>query len=248
MQQFQTGPITREPLHSQVAERLRELISHGELAPGDRLNERILCEQFGISRTPLREAIKILSLEGLVQLLPNRGAVVTELTRDEAEDMFQVMAAMEALGGELACRRATDWDVAEIRSLHEEMAEYYAQGNRPEYFRVNQRIHERIIECARNEELTAIYRQLARRIQRGRYMANFSQERWAQAVREHEEMLNALSRRDSERLKAILKGHLENKFAAIQAWLANDEKGETAASTVWTSPDIAAELVPNTDK
>src|SRR5690606_13876427 len=113
--------VTPRPLHIEVADRLRDLITQGELAAGDRLNERLLTERFTISRTPLREAIRMLAAEGLVRLLPNRGAVVCPITLADARDMFEVMAALEALAGELACKRAADGDNAEIAALHDQM-------------------------------------------------------------------------------------------------------------------------------
>lgn len=221
--------IGRRPLHDEVAARLRDLIIRGELAPGERLNERVLTERFGISRTPLREAIKVLSSEGLVELLPNRGAAVTRLTMADAEDMFQVMAALEALAGELACQRASDDDVAEVRALHYQMRAHHARRELAEYFRLNQRIHEKIVECARNAALTGVYRGLSGRIRRARYMANLSRERWDHAVEEHEQILGALVRRDGEALKALLRRHLENKFDVIRAALAEAAPAAAAA-------------------
>jgi DNA-binding GntR family transcriptional regulator len=215
--------INPRPLHNEVADRLRVLITRGELAPGDRLNERMLTERFGISRTPLREALRVLSSEGLVELLPNRGAAVTVITRADAEDMFQVMAVLEALGGELACQRASNENIAEITALHARMREYYAVGDLVGYFDFNQLIHQKIIDCARNQELSDAYRRIAVRIRRARYMANLSKPRWNEAMDEHEQMLAALSARDSERLKQLLALHLDNKAQVIQEWLAASE-------------------------
>lgn len=224
------GTINPRPLHNEVADRLRRLITRGELTPGQRLNERVLTERFGISRTPLREAFKVLSSEGLVKLLPNRGAIVTTLTRADAEDMFQVMAALEALGGELACRRASDRDIAEIEALHGQMRAYFDQGDLADYFELNQRIHQKIIDCAGNLELAEAYRRIAARIRRVRYMANLSRPRWDEAMDEHEQILSALVARDSERLKALLALHLKNKFEVIRDWLAETEAEEQNAT------------------
>lgn len=219
-------------MHSEVADRLRELIINGEIPARERLNERLLSERFNISRTPLREAIKILSLEGLVELLPNRGAVVTELTLREVEELFQVVGSLEALAGELACARATNKDLAEVSALHFEMAEHFQNGDRPEYYRLNQRIHQKIVGCAQNTELAKVYSNLSLRLDRARYMANFSQERWAQAMKEHENILNALQKRDSAALKTILKEHLDHKFAVLKQWLIeNGDEGKANANT-----------------
>lgn len=227
-------PISPRPLHSEVADRLRELIVQGELEPGDRLNERLLTERFGISRTPLREAIKMLASEGLVQLLPNRGATVTPITRKSTLELFQVMGALESLAGELACSRASDRDIAEITRLHELMRGHYERRELNEYFRLNQEIHQRMVECAGNDELADIYRRLSARLRRARYMANYSRERWDRAMAEHEQMLEALTQRQAKRLNALLSSHLDNKQKVIEDWLdtiAGDEAEPRANSS-----------------
>jgi DNA-binding GntR family transcriptional regulator len=208
-------PITRASLHGQVVARLRDLIIEGELRPGERIPERILCERFGISRTPLREALKVLASEGLIELLPNRGARVARLEVKDVEDMFQVMGALEALSGSLACARITDEELAEIRALHYEMLAHYERRRLPEYFRLNQAIHEAILDAARNPILKATYLGLAGRVRHARYMANMSEARWAAAVKEHEAILAALAARDGERLARLLAEHLENKLAVV---------------------------------
>jgi DNA-binding GntR family transcriptional regulator len=209
--------ISRTALHHEVADRLRDLILRGELQPGEKLNERALSERFGISRTPLREAIKVLSTGGLVELQPNRGAIVTRLTRKQAEDLFQIMGALEGLAGELACERATEEDIADLRALHYQMLVHHTRGELPEYFAINQRIHHRIVECSRNAELASLYRSFSERVRSARYMANFSKERWDHAVQEHGQILAALEKRDGNRLKAILE------------WLAESEQQSSPA-------------------
>ena len=110
------------PRYGDVVSGIRDLIIKGELAPGSRVPERVLCEKFGVSRTPLREALKVLASEGLIDLLPNRGARIVDLTEDDIEEMFQVMGALESLAGELAARKITEEDLAELRALHYQMA------------------------------------------------------------------------------------------------------------------------------
>jgi len=215
----QRTPIARRALHDEVVRRLRELIFEGDLAPGARIPERELCERFGISRTPLREALKVLASEGLVDLQHHRGALVSRLTPEAVDDMFQVMGALEALAGENACRRARDQDIADIESLHRQMLEHYRRQELSDYFQINQRIHERLIEAAGNPALTNIYRGLSVRIRRARYMANLSPERWKQAVAEHEQILVALRARDGQRLSRLLREHLLHKADVVKAVL-----------------------------
>lgn len=210
-----TAPISRRPLHEEVVDRLRDLIVQGGIAPGARLNERVLSQQLGISRTPLREAIKLLATEGLVQLLPNRGAIVAPLERARLAETLHVMGALEGLAGELAATNARPQQVAEIRALHFEMCAMHARGDLAGYFRLNQAIHLKIVEAAGNAVLANAYRQLNANVRRARYMANLSKERWDDAVREHEQILAALEARDAPRLGLLLREHLASKLAAV---------------------------------
>jgi DNA-binding GntR family transcriptional regulator len=208
-----------ESLHEKLVSQLRDLIVEGEIEPGARISERLLCERFGVSRTPLREVLKVLASEGLVDLLPNRGARVARLEDRDVEDMFEVMAALEALSGRLACARISEPALADIRALHYRMLAHYARRQLPEYFRLNQAIHEAIVDAAENPVLKATYLGLSGRIRRARYLANMSNERWAAAVTEHQEILAALSERDGEKLARILDTHLKNKSIVVRGCL-----------------------------
>lgn len=208
-------PITRRPLHELAIDRLRDLIVQGDLSPGARLNERLLCERLGISRTPLREAIKLLATEGLVRLLPHRGAQVAPLEARRLVDTLQVMGAMEGLAGELACRHANAATLSQIRSLHDEMLGKYVARDLAGYFRCNQAIHLKIVEAGGNAVLASTYRQLNANVLRARYMANLSQDRWDAAVREHEAIMAALEARDAPKLTRLLREHLALKLAAV---------------------------------
>jgi len=207
-------PAPRVSLHATVVAQLRDLIVEGELAAGARLCERILCERLCVSRTPLREAFKVLASEGLVELLPHRGARVAPLDEADIAQLFEVMGALEALAGRLACARIEDAELAEIAALHYEMLAQYTRRRLPEYFRLNQAIHAAIVAAARNKVLSAAYQSLSGRIRRARYLANFSEERWREAVREHEAILTALQARDGARIGELLAAHLANKGSA----------------------------------
>ena len=208
-------PIARRPLHEEATERLRDLIVQGRLAPGSRLNERLLTAQLGVSRTPLREALKVLATEGLVELLPNRGAIVAQIDPARLSETLVVMGALEALAGELACGNASEAELGEIRALHYEMLANHARGDLAGYFKFNQAIHMKIVKYSGNAVLYQTYRQLNGNVRRARYMANLSRERWDAAVREHEEILAALSARDVERVRALLTDHLAHKLASV---------------------------------
>ena len=215
------APIHRRPLHEEAVNRLRDLIVQGQLLPGARLNERVLCQQLGISRTPLREAFKVLATEGLVELLPNRGAVVAGLDPTRLEQTFAVMGVLEALAGELACANATAKQLDDVRALHYEMLAAHARADLAGYFRHNQAIHLKLAEASGNPVLVHTYRQLNANVRRARYMANLSRERWDAAVREHEQILSALIARDAPRLKRLLAEHLTCKLASVLGALAD---------------------------
>lgn len=207
--------LERRSLHDALLEPLREMIVEGELEPGARIAEPDLCARFGVSRTPLREALKVLASEGLVELLPNRGAVVSRLRPDELAEVFPVIAALEALAGEYACEKASDAQIARIEGLHEAMLARHAAGDLPDYFRLNQQIHDAILAASGNATLAATHRALSLRIRRARYAANLSRARWDKAMDEHAGMLAALKARDGARLAALMRDHILAKAKAV---------------------------------
>jgi len=211
--------IERRPLHEEVAERLREMVIEGRLAPGMRLNERVLCELLRVSRTPLREAFKVLAAERLVELPPNRGARVVALARADVEELFELMGALEGLAGQLAAERRSQADLAEIRALHYEMMAAHARRDLPAYYGFNRRIHHAISLGARNAALAETYGGVNTRIQNLRFRSNFNHDKWDQAVKEHQAMLEALEEGDGPALRAILEQHLRHKRdAVLEQW------------------------------
>jgi DNA-binding GntR family transcriptional regulator len=223
--------VDRRVLHEAVAERLRELIVEGVLAPGAHLNERVLCAQLAVSRTPLREAFRTLAGEGIVELQPNRGAVVAAMRREDVEHAFELMATLEALAGELAARRATRAERDELRALHFEMLAAHARRDLPAYYRSNSAIHRRLVDCARNPVLADTYARLNARLQALRFRSNLNREKWDAAVAEHAAMIEALDAGDGARLSAVMRGHLDHKRATVLAQLdgAPDTPGTSEA-------------------
>ena len=205
-----------QSLHGEILTRLRDHIVEGNIPDGGRVPERQLCEMLGISRTPLREALKVLASEGLVELLPNRGARVRQMNQRDLEELFDVMGGLEGLAGRLACENITETEIAEIERLHYEMYGFYLHRDMHGYFRLNQLIHQRILEASRNATLLSAYASFAGRIRRVRYSANFARkrDRWGEAMREHEAILDALRRRAGSELSDILFKHLRNKRTA----------------------------------
>ncbi|GJD93469.1 GntR family transcriptional regulator [Methylobacterium iners] len=207
--------ISRRYLHDEVVDRMRDLIRSGELEPRARVNEGELTERFGISRTPLREAIKILATEGLLELLPNRGARVASLSQTEIEEMIEVIAGLEATAAELACRRISDDEVGAIEADHDAMVEAWKRRDTSAYFRLNRGIHEAIMEASGNATLESIYTSLSGRIQRSRYAVHQTEAQWAEAVAEHERMIALLHARDGAALATLMRTHIRAKKIAI---------------------------------
>jgi DNA-binding GntR family transcriptional regulator len=219
-------PIERATLPQNAAGQLRQMIFDGALAPATRLNERVLCERLGISRTPLREALRMLAAEGLVRVEPNRGAIVAPIERADIEATFEVLGALEGLAGELACARITEAELAEIKALHFEMRAHHARGDRAAYFAANQAIHARIAAAGGNAVLAETFEKLNARVKRVRYAANLGRARWDKAIAEHDEMIAALNARDGRALRAILESHLAGKRESVLAAFAADQSAE----------------------
>jgi DNA-binding GntR family transcriptional regulator len=198
-------------LHDEVVSRLRHVLMEGEIPPGAKIPERELCASLGISRTPLREALKVLAAEGLVVLLPNRGSRAAKLTQNDVKELFEVCEALEATAGELACPLISDEQLREIGALQASMVEHYRARDLPAYYRCNRLIHESIVRAADNAVLAGLYESISARIRRARFITPMSPEHWALAVQEHEGILNALQRRDASGLAHILRTHLRRK-------------------------------------
>jgi DNA-binding GntR family transcriptional regulator len=202
-----------------VAERLRGLIVEGELLPGSRLSERQLCERLGVSRTPLREALRRLAHDGLVALEPNRGAYVPTMSREAVRQSFELMGALEALAAELACERITDAEIDEIAALTFEMRACHARRDLPGYYRRNRAIHDHLNAAARNPLLDESSQRLNARIQNLRYRSNLDAHKWAAALEEHERMVALLRARDGAALSRLMREHLRRKADTVLAML-----------------------------
>jgi DNA-binding GntR family transcriptional regulator len=198
-------------LHQEVATRLRQRIVEGRIAPGAKLNERELSEELQVSRTPLREAIKLLAQEGLVDLLPHRGAVAVKLTETDIVHSFEVLAGLEAMSGQLAAQRITDAALRELRALHHEMLAAFERRDLSNYYRLNAAIHASINAAAANPVLAATYGRINARVQSMRFRTNQDEAKWRVAVQEHSLMMQTLADRDGAALGRVLTEHLHHK-------------------------------------
>ena len=200
--------IKRKALHEEVVDTLRERIIGGKLASGERLVEQQLCESLGISRTPLREAFKLLEKEGLVELRPNRGVHVSVMTAQEIVDLFEVVSDLERLAVGLAVQRMADKDFRNLQRRHETMLRLYHAGRRRECFQSDFEIHNFLVSKTGNQTLIDCHYTLMIRARRGRYLALFSQKRWDEAMHEHEQVMEAIDRRDGDAAATLLHKHV----------------------------------------
>ncbi len=210
------APIARVTLHEEVLTRLRDMIIDGSLQPGSRINEVQAGASLGVSRTPLREAIKTLASEGLVEIVPARGAVVRRFGERDVFHILEVLKSLEQTAAHLLCREASDEELAALTELHEEMMGLYRSRDRLPYFKCNQQIHSGIVRASGNPVLAETHDQLQSRIKRVRFVGNETQDRWAGAVAEHEEMCAAWKRRDGARLAAIVGLHLDRTMERVK--------------------------------
>lgn len=207
--------IDRSTLPAIIAEQLGEMIIEGIIEAGSKLNERELCEHLGVSRTPLREAFRLLASDGLIDIEPNRGARIPILSETDIRESFAILGVLEALSGELACQHATDEEIAQIQSLTDQMKASYAEHDLPTYYHLNRKIHSRINDAARNSLLEQVYTRLNRRIQNLRFQSNLNRNKWERAMQEHLAMIDALSRRDEVELSRLMRAHMQRKCEAI---------------------------------
>ncbi len=201
-----------QPSHAglveKVANYLREHIVMDHFQPGQRLPERKLALELQVSRTPMREALKILAAEGLVVISPNRGAVVADVSPADMKEKAYVLSVLEQAAAELTCAAASDDDIADLQALHYEMKASFLRRDRQNYFRINQDIHNRIVALSGNATLIDMHANLSRQLYRVRYLSNQKNEKWATAMEEHEAILAALEARDGKRVGQELRNHL----------------------------------------
>lgn len=208
-------PIERMSLHDQLVAKVREMIVTGELQAGAPLPERMLCETFGVSRTPLREAFKILANEGLIELRSHRTPVITPIDRDEIANIFDIMVALDGVAGIQAATLATDDDIARLNAMHERLVQLHRDAARTAYFRLNQEIHVEITRLAGNPVLLNIWTTLHANIFRARAVANYDARRWTESVEEHETFMALLRAGDAPGFAAALSLHTRKTGEAV---------------------------------
>ncbi|QHQ34375.1 GntR family transcriptional regulator [Algicella marina] len=216
----------QEPLSltEHVADKLREMVIRGQLAPGQHIVERKLCAELSVSRTPMREALKLLRQDGLVEIFRNRGARVAPYTAEDAIDLFEVISGMESIAASRAAERITDTELDALQEQHARIVHFHKTGNLDDYFPANSAVHAAILRIAANPVLANAHRRLMLLAQRGRYMAIMNPERWNQAVSEHGALMASLEARDPDAAREIWSGHLMNTGISVAAALRADSE------------------------
>lgn len=214
------APLSRRvPFARQVADLLRDQIIRGTLPPGARIVERSLCQSLDVSRTPLREALKLLEAEGLVEISQNKGARIMSFTPQEAARLFEVIAGLESLAAELAAQRMGADELARLDDLHTRMCAHYDRQEKDPYFELNTLIHDAVVRASDNPILIATHASLMLRARRGRYMAIIDPFRWEESVGEHTALMAALHARDAEAARRVWRRHLIRTGETVSAVL-----------------------------
>ena len=213
----------RKALHLEVVDAVRDMIVEGVLPQGHRISEGDLCGQLGISRTPMREALKVLASEGMVEIKPNRGTRVSQITLEDIGQLFEAVGSIECICGELATEKMSDGELRNLRSLNDRMTAHFNNGNRHEYFRLNQDIHNSIVELSRNSVLREVHQNIMIKVRRARYQAILSDERWKESMKEHDEILAAIESRNIEMVGKLIKEHVLKTGETIKQFFKADK-------------------------
>ncbi len=203
------------PLRDVVFITLRQAILKGQLKPGERLIEMNLCERMGVSRTPIREAIRKLELEGLVEMIPMCGARVAGITSKQLKDVLEVRAALDELAIRLACKRITDEELKELRDAMIKFEQVIKTGNEVKIVAQDVKFHDIIVEAGKNERLTQMVFNLSEQVYRYRYECIKDASLHNELVLEHREMFESICGKDEERAVRAVQNHIAKQKQAI---------------------------------
>jgi len=215
--------IHRLSLQEEIASRLREEIIEGVWEPGIRLHERVLCERYGVSRSPLREAFQIMTKEGLLELQANRGAVVTRPTLTDALENLEIVTVLESLAIELACKHADDEQLAKIEQLNSKMRDHCERNEILDYYELNNEIHKAVVMASGNSALVAMHEHVDRHITRLQKLSGALKDNPKTSMAEHERFVGALLNRNAAEAKAGLEAHLASVTEVIKKRIAESE-------------------------
>ena len=207
--------IQSQALYMQVADRLRDQIYQHELKPGDAIDEMALCERFGISRTPLREALKVLDSEGLIELIPRKGSFVRSMDIDELNELFPVMAVLEGLCAKEAVEHCAEQDLKQLNTMHEKLEAYAAEGSIDAYYEQNFVFHQAIQDLSGNKWLQRIIGDLRKVLRLARHMQLTIPGRLQASLEEHRQIMQAFNQHDPEMADQCMQNHLQQQWHSL---------------------------------
>ena len=207
-----TALLTPKPLYVEVAELVRQQIYSRELEPGSWIDEMKMVEKFGISRTPLREALKVLAAEGLVTMKPRRGAYVTEVSEKDLHDVYHLLSLLESDAAAVVAEKASDEQLQQLHDLHQDLAQ--AVSNADQFFHINERFHMALLAMCDNRFLSQTVADLRKVMKLNRHKSLFRQGRIEESLNEHAQILQALLDRQPERARAAMQQHFSNGLVA----------------------------------
>jgi DNA-binding GntR family transcriptional regulator len=210
----------RPSLYEEIADIIRDRIVEGGLPAGSFVDELALAAELEVSRTPIREALKALAFEGLIDIFPNQGSRVAKVTPEDARELIELLAQLEGFAGELICQRGSDEMLRSLTRTHEEMILAYHKGDRPTYFKLNQCIHDDIVAASGNKHLVEAHRRCTRRLRRIRYISNLQLTAWEQSVFDHEAMLKAVTARNAAATRKIMTDHAADIWETVRQLVA----------------------------
>jgi len=221
-----------KPLHQQVIDNLRDMIIESEIAPGSRVPERELCEMFGISRTPFREAMKVLESERLVELIPNRGAIVSQPTSELTQQKFELLTVLEGAAARWASERAKESEIDNLEEIAKKMTAHYESRDVARYFRVDQQFHQEIVNISKNDDLIHIHKNLLLHLRRSRYKSLLSHDDHLRQlfVDDHSKIIDAMRARDGQRAEHVIVEHNLRVLAMVKETLATSADPDGSVS------------------
>lgn len=224
--------IERQALPDELAGRLREMIIRGELRPGSRINTPLLCSRFGVSRTPLREALQMLATDGLVELMPNRSAVVRQVTDEAINELVPIVGTLEALAGRIACARIGDEALAELAAMHERLLHHLDQRDERSYMEAEAAILRGVFAIAGNKSLAKFYETLTIKLQ-WQTACHSAIAEWQQTAQVQQQMLHALKTRDGDLWALVAYRHVLHRAALLLRGTEARQGGKARSVSGW---------------
>jgi DNA-binding GntR family transcriptional regulator len=234
------APIDRKTLADELVGHLRSMICNGQLRAGSRISVTGLCRRFGVSRTPLREAIKMLAVEGLVIMSPNRSAVIARPSRERVDELIPILSALEVLAGELACARIDDGGLQHLRALHQRCVDSFEEKDVSSYMDSDTAMRDSIFEFAANRKLNDVYRILYAQL-RLPPLSGTSLPEWSKAVQEQSQILRALEMKDADMCSLVTRRYMRHRVGILRALISTDLGGRRGRKSAGGEASHAAQ-------